>query len=804
MMLISHPEGKGFREKPLEVHLSGVTSLALNKFQQLSLDLKVVQASDFLHILEVTCLLHDIGKASSYFQRYLRGGIKSPHSNHSLISAIIAWQNLQGHQTACRYASLAFKVIQRHHGNLSSFYEKYLTELPGITVLADIYDDIVIQTSKHQSFAEFLGSHKLSLNNPGRSGLKDILEEIVFFDPASEFDLKETEAVELFLLMNLLFSLLTDADKHDAARIEPVDNKPLLSLFDLNPNCVIREKTGKSPLDNIRSTFNRSIETHSEIIPDHRLYSITAPTGTGKTYACMFFAQRLYELLGEKRRLIYCLPYTSIIDQNYDEFMKVLLSNGNITRDQANILVIKHHYLSDPFEQKSEEDPDYDYQTYLNELMFAGSWSNLCVVTTFVQLFESLVGARQSMVRKLHNIINSVIVLDEIQSLPAKYFPLMRSMFQILAERFHTYILTCTATHPFIYTSGSYTELCNIADFNHPVLNRVRLRIMRKKMTVEEFCESLCLEDIPNALIVMNTKKAAISCYYALRERYEYTHTVYCLTTLHIPLQRKEILAKIRKELMEQKPVILVSTQLIEAGVDISFSRVYRDLGPIDSIIQVAGRCNRSSELGELGGEMFLYHIVGDRGSLCEHVYDSYLIFKTLECLEQDEYCSLGFPSLVESYYASLQIELQARLLLNAMKELNYDRQVVNTTPIQDFRIIEQDYAFNTLFIIVDVVAQQAMDEIQRTQAVLKDSSGLSEEQLSECKLTLAKAHRMLRPYQLNLTRSELSSYSVKMSFFNKLADNIYYVPLGQIENCYDYHTGFLTTPTGSGSCFST
>ncbi len=804
-MLISHPAGKGSREKPLEVHLSGVTNLALNNFQRLSLDLKVMQPNDFQHILNVTCLLHDIGKASSYFQRHIRGGKKSPHSNHSLISAVIAWQNLQTRLTA-RYAALAFKAIQRHHGNLSSFYETNLTTIPGVSVLTDIYDDIILQAKKHQSLATFLGFHNISLNNPGRSELKDILEQIVYFDPASEYDLKEADAVELFLLMNLLFSLLTDADKHDAARMEPIDNSPLESLFDLNPHHVIREKPEKSPLDDIRTTFNSTIEKHSEITPEQRLYSMTAPTGTGKTFACMFFAQCLYEQLGVKRRLIYCLPYTSIIDQNYDEFMKVLLCNGNITRDQANSIIIKHHHLSDPFEQKRDDDPDYDYQTYLNELMFSGSWSNLCIVTTFVQLFESLVGARQSMVRKLHNIINSVIVLDEIQSLPAKYFPLMRSMFQILAERFHTYILTCTATHPFIYAPGSYIELCRSIDFNHPVLNRVRLQIMRQKMTVDEFCDSLRLEDIPNALVVMNTKKAAISCYYALQERYKHSHIVYCLTTLHIPLQRKKILDHIRKELKKQKPVILVSTQLIEAGVDISFSRVYRDFGPLDSIIQVAGRCNRSSELGEQGGEMFLYHLVGDRDSLCEQVYDPYLISKTSECLGQDEYCSLDFPVLVSSYYASLQFELQARLLLNAMKELNYDRQVVNTIPIQDFRIIEQDYAFNTVFILADDVAQQAMDEIERIQALLKDSSELSEMQISECKLTLAKAHRILRPYQLNLTRSELSNYSVKMSFFHKLtdADNVYYVPLGQIDNCYDDHTGFMKIPTGSGSCLST
>jgi CRISPR-associated endonuclease/helicase Cas3 len=803
MMLISHPEGNGFREKPLEIHLSGVTRLALNDFQRLSLDLKVLSPNVFQHILEVTCLLHDIGKASSYFQKYIRGGRKSLQSNHSLISAIIAWQNLRDHPTAGKYAPLAFKAIQRHHGNLSSFFEMDLGDATHNATLSDIYDDILKQTRNHPAFAEFLDSNGIILAHPGRTGLVSIMEQVVYFDPAVEYDLDTSDAVELFLLMNLLFSLLTDADKHDAARIDPEDKGSLFSLFDLNPRKLIRAIPEKSPLDDIRTSFNSLIETHSEIMPEQRLYSITAPTGTGKTFACMFFARRLYEQLGEKRRLIYCLPYTSIIDQNYDEFMKVLLSNENLSPEQTNSILIKHHHLSDPFEHNQKDDPAYSYQSYLNELMFSGSWSSLCVVSTFVQLFESLIGARQSMVRKLHNIINSVLILDEIQSLPAKYFPLMRAMFQVLAERFHTYILTCTATHPFIYAPGSYIELCKKIDFTHPILNRVRLRIIRHKITVEEFSDSLCLDSVPNALVVMNTKKTAIQCFGILRERYSNTHAVYCLTTLHIPLQRKEVLAQIRRDLKDKKPVILVSTQLIEAGVDISFSRVYRDFGPMDSIIQVAGRCNRSSELGELGGEMFLHHIVGDRGSLSEQVYDPYLLSKTRDCLVQDEYCSLDFPALVESYYASLQIELQAKLLLNAMKELNYDRQVRNTIPIRDFRIIEQEYAFNTVFILYDDPARQALDDILRLQAKLKDAAVLSEDQVSDCKLALARAHRILRPYQLNLTRSELSEYSTDMLFFNPLADNVYYIPFDQVNNCYNDDTGFVTTPTGSGSCLS-
>lgn len=803
MMLISHPEGNGFREKPLEVHLSGVKKLALDDFQRLSLDLKVMDPNDFQHILEVTCLLHDLGKASSYFQRYIRKGRRSPHSNHSLISALIAWQNLRDHPSAGKFAPLAFKAIQRHHGNLSSFFEMDLRDASHIAILSDIYDDIIKQTRVYPDFAQFLCSNGITLSNPGRSGLASMMDELIYFDSSVEYDLDTSDAVELFLLINLLFSFLTDADKHEAARMDQEDNEELFSVFELNPRKLINSIPGKSPLDDIRTSFNSLIESHPDIMPEQRLYSITAPTGTGKTFACMFFAKRLYEQLGKKRRLIYCLPYTSIIDQNYDEFMKVLLGNENLSPEKANRILIKYHHLSDPSGHNKDDDPAYNYQSYLNEMMFSGSWSSICVVSTFVQLFESLIGARQTMVRKLHNIINSVLVLDEIQSLPAKYFPLMQAMFQVLAERFHTYILTCTATHPFIYAPGSYTELCKQSDFTHPLLNRVRLRIIRQQMTVEEFCAGLNLENVPNALVVMNTKKAAIMCFDILRERYSKTHVVYCLTTLHIPMHRQEVLAQIRKELKQNKPVILISTQLIEAGVDISFCRVYRDLGPMDSIIQVAGRCNRSSELGELGGEMFLHHIVDDRGSLCERVYDPYLLSRTRDCLVQDEYCSHDFPALVESYYASLQIDRQAKMLLNAMKELNYDREFRDTIPIRDFRIIEQEYAFNTVFVLYDGHARQAKDDILRLQAVLKDSTVLSEDEVSDCKLALAKANRILRPYQLNLTRSELSEYSTDKQYFDHLYGDVYFIPYEHVDVCYDADTGFITHPLGSGSCLS-
>ncbi|HNQ44163.1 MAG TPA: CRISPR-associated helicase Cas3', partial [Candidatus Cloacimonadota bacterium] len=431
---------------------------------------------------------------------------------------------------------------------------------------------------------------------------------------------------------------------------------------------------------------------------ESKTYAMSAPTGSGKTLACMGFAESLHDALPSRRRVIYCLPYTSIIDQNYLVIEDVLKSYGTDAGNTS--LLLKHHHLVD-FSRPDAND-EYDYHDYMNDNLIADSWNAACVVSTFVQLFHSLIGTRNSLVRKLHNIINSILLLDEVQSLPPKYYPLLRQIFKVLAERFDTYILTCTATQPFIFEPNSYTELSPDRLFDHPVFNRVKLYIHKDTCELDDFIEDLDLTGLANALFVMNTKRSAIDLYSKLQERYGDSYWVLCLTTLHTPACRIKRIEDVRKALKANERIILVSTQLIEAGVDLSFCRVYRDLGPLDSIVQVAGRCNRHGELGVLGGEMHLLNLTKDAKEFSSRVYDKYILSKTKEILYRYEVLeSRDFSRVIPEYYHNLEFTAEAKAILNAIKELNYDQDIRGQMAIDRFRIIEDQYATISIYLLL-------------------------------------------------------------------------------------------------------
>jgi len=517
----------------------------------------------------------------------------------------------------------------------------------------------------------------------------------------------------------------------------------------------------------------------------------------------MEFTNQLQNSLSKKRRVIYCLPYTSIIDQNYLEFERVIKLNSSILQEDEYKYLLKHHHLVDYY-QLTKDDPDYNFNDYLNDTLIAESWEAACVVSTFVQFFHSLIGSRNSMVRKLHNIVNSIILLDEIQSLPAKYYPLIRAVFSVLADRFDTYLLTCTATQPFIYNPDSYIELCAQVDFNKPVFNRVKLTIISEPHTIDSFCNTILnFDDVVSVLFVMNTKRSAINLYKIIFDCYQDSYEVLCLTTLHTPIHRLETISYVRNRLKEGKRIILISTQLVEAGVDLSFSRVYRDMGPLDSIVQVAGRCNRNGELGCLGGEMYLLNLHDDRGEYCQKVYDRYLISKTCECLKPyTSVTSLQFADLISTYYKSIDVGAEGYAVLKAITRLNYDQEVNHQIPIKKFLLIENDYASETVYILTDNLAEDSLQMILSCRERLKDSS-MDTKQISRLQLSMTRAYHTLSAYQLNLSIADCIKYSQDMLFFNKLTDHVYFVQREYWESAYKRETGFILDPSDSGACLS-
>jgi CRISPR-associated endonuclease/helicase Cas3 len=801
-MILSHPEQANHRHKTLYEHLSQVAERSKQVISSLTLQTELIKPEDLSKLAYTIGLLHDIGKASTYFQAKLLGkAVNNALSHHSLVSAFVAFRYVKSHFKSEFCAPIVFKVIQRHHGNLDVFWT--VEDIPYATLCQtfDIYNNISSQIKENTELSSLIS--EVNLSSISKQDLTRVFGEVASFIPV---DSGLDNSIELFLIENLLFSVLIDADKYDAARLNQDEFTEKISLMSYDIKGYLDDKmqnVEKTELNSLRSEFIKEISENQKIVADNQLYSITAPTGIGKTLGCFAFVHKLHGSLQKKRRVVYCLPYTSIIDQNHEVYEHVLKYNMHTWDKDHFKYIIKHHHL-EYYEGLSAKMDDYSMQDYLNDKLIIESWNSACIVSTFVQLFHSIIGNRNSMLKKLHHIINSIIVLDEVQNIDPKYYLLIQKFFKVLSQRFDTYIMLCTATQPLIFEANSYIDIIPKDRFAHPVFNRVKVNININRHTLQEFITSKVIPvSFHNCLIVANTKKSAVHLFEELSEIYKEHFKVYCLTTLHLPEHRNRIIKIINARLKAGKKVILISTQLIEAGVDVSFEVVFRDFATMDSIVQVAGRCNRNGELGLLGGTMHLVNLIDENGKEFSNIYDSYLINQTRKIIaDYTEIQSSDFPSLLENYFKSLDTDAVSKMLLKAIQELNYSERIVGQIPIQDFKLINDDYATNTVYVLYKEDINQALLEfIELKEAIQQLDMG--SDQYGQIRLEIQRIYNKLKQYQLSLSDSELKHYGRGVKHINELDEKTYYIPYEYVQYCYNVRTGFQVTPTESGGCIS-
>ena len=321
---------------------------------------------------------------------------------------------------------------------------------------------------------------------------------------------------------------------------------------------------------------------------DPGLFSLTVPTGGGKTLSSMAFALR-HALCHGKRRIVYVIPYTSILEQTVDVFREALGEGDPWT------VVLEHHSNLDP-----------DRETVRGRLA-AENWDAPIVVTTSVQFFESLFAARTSRARKLHNLVDSVVVLDEVQLINADFLHPILDVLQFLVDEFGVTVLLMTATRPSWSATDAggkklrgVREIVPDPDSLHESLRRVRVRIPRRLDEPEgwdEVAERMLAE--PSALCVVNRREDARELF--LRVRKEDATAVH-LSALMCGAHRSDVIRDVKERLGRGEDVRVVSTQLVEAGVDLDFPVVFRALAGLDSVAQAAGRCNREgrSDRGEV------------------------------------------------------------------------------------------------------------------------------------------------------------------------------------------------------------
>ena len=301
------------------------------------------------------------------------------------------------------------------------------------------------------------------------------------------------------------------------------------------------------------------------------LFRLTVPTGGGKTVASLAFALR-HAKEHDMDRVIYVIPYTSIIEQNAEVFRNIL-GEKNVLEDHCNV--------------------DYEATEELKPMQLATeNWDKPVIVTTNVQFFESLFSNKSSKCRKLHSMANSVIIFDEAQMLPNDYMkPCLAAMEQLI-RHYRSTVVLCTATQPslqgILSEDMAGVELCPRMEDQFSFFKRVSLKNL-DKISEEELIHRLEKEN--QALCILNTKKRTQKIYQEMKGE-----GVYHLSTAMYPLHRKRVLKEIRERLNTSEKCIVIATSLVEAGVELDFKTVYRQLSGVDSIIQAAGRCNREGK----------------------------------------------------------------------------------------------------------------------------------------------------------------------------------------------------------------
>lgn len=753
----------------LENHLIGVAELS-----DLFLSEKPLEIREKLkNLCRIIALAHDIGKATRYFQDYLNADgnekerlKKVKETWHSLFSSVCAYHLTKELSLSDElYPVFAFLVIRRHHGNLRDVRDDVLFDVEDAGLLHKQLENI--DDGKFSIICSKLYDADLPLLLN-----KQIISQWIDSFPKESRQIKKllkdmNSNFSNYITLNLLYSILLDADKSEVvvkdkvvfSRKESnsadwVDSYKKKTVFPESPINILREKAYQEAL-------NHSIDLNKKI------YSLNLPTGLGKTLTSLSFALKLKEAIKSKRetkpRIVYALPYLSIIDQNSEVFEKVIKAN-NIEPD-TNIL-LKHHHFSEVFYKKEDNEFESDEAKILIE-----GWNSEIIVTTFVQLFHTLISNKNRSVRKFHRLANSIIILDEIQSIPIKYWLLLRNILITLSDILNAYIIFVTATEPLIFERGETVELLN-KDYYFNELDRVCMKpLLNSPMTINNLIEYFDLNNGKTYLFILNTITSARDFYNLMLGKGS------LITYLSTHVTPKERLQRI-KEIKEKKYKIVVTTQLVEAGVDIDFDVVVRDIAPLDSINQAAGRCNRN---GSNKGEVYIVILKDDKDKkLASYVYNDGILLGITEKIlsTRDEIKEGDFLELIDKYYQETKEKKSqdaSRNLLEAITKLRYDSED-KVISISDFKLIDENYPKIDVFIELDEKAEKIWQKYMN----LKNIDDL-----------------FLRKKAFESIKADFYQYviSIPMNTQNKpqMIGEIGYVKRSILNDYYDSETGFIT-----------
>lgn len=608
-------------------------------------------------------LFHDLGKAHPAFQKFLIASFEGHQSDkcpHAIWGAAWLYAVLRK-QRAVSWREFALP-IQAHHAGLRG-----LDEAEG---------KLSAHFNEHRSSQIWREITSLGAT---------LAQSLPRLSPQNDLCRRE-------MLTRMLFSSLVDADRLDteshfspanaAVRGNWTQLSALWPIFRTNHLRLMWNGRGTA-MSRIRASVYFDAKRSAGAEPG--IFRLTVPTGGGKTRAAIAFALKhvISNPTHRFRRIIVALPYTSIVEQTSTEYRSIF--------GEPNVL--EHH---SQFVENGDAENDVEA---LKRTLASENWDYPVVVTTTVQLFESLFSNRTSQCRKLHRIAKSILVLDEVQTLPPELLRPTLDALTTLAEDYGVTVVLCTATQPTFemtpylpeWKSRTPVEIVPHHARLFAALDRVTYR--RSEPVTDETLAGVLAGEV-QVLAIFNTRKDALRVYERLLS--QEVSGLYHLSTLLCGDHRRAVLREVRERLRNRKAVRLISTQVVEAGVDFDFPCVYRAFGPLDRVVQAAGRCNREFTLGRKGGRVVIFELIG--GSQPKGPYASGTIIASQLLAEGGAEDRLSGTEIFQEYFRRLfrDVNTDKRNIQRLRREMDYSEVAKRywlIGPTEQFVIASKDYA---------------------------------------------------------------------------------------------------------------
>ncbi len=795
--------GTTYGSKELHVHINGVKDKALfHLAKNLSLGYCYEELKE---VMEIVVDFHDLGKYTSYFQNYLlnQKPVDFLLKRHAQVGGFVAYNFFEEKEE--KRGLLALYLIFLHHSPLIDVLE----------ISSKLGDDLerIINNQTENLMLNFSAIEK--------DFDIDKLQDLVFYTEEKKLRKgfkywgKKHASIQDYFLINYLFSLLIEGDKLDASDTLPYKLKSIKpSAVDVRFGKPTIQDKNLNDLDNnelrnyCRAVVVSNLE-HKGIL-EHYIFTLTAPTGIGKTMTALDFSLKLKykikENSGVEARIIYALPFINIIEQALNEYLETLKGQD--------VNVLGHYQYADVFGKNDQkENVDGAEQGYDQKLMAMDTWQADVVITSFVQFFETLIGNRNKLLKKFNHFANAIIILDEVQTLRLDQMPLLGAALFYLSKFLKSRIILMTATRPKIFELAqqeilkgmgeniapkelltNYDEVFQLFQRTsiHPLLNDLK---EEKENRTQEFVSSLFdnkWSTDKSCLLVCNTVKRSIEVFDSIQsylEENDFENPIYYLSTNIIPAHRLERIQDIKGDIQAHKSPILIATQVVEAGVDLDFDMGFRDIGPIDSIIQVAGRINRNNNPDKKHAPLY---IVDFDAKATTMVYGRLTYIQAKKSLEQQHYFrEKEYLKLINEYFDEISEKssfADARAYFNSMQTLKYDADDKKLLPVSAFRIIEESDRYASVFIEIDDFSSEILEKYLR-----KITSEISKEEYNKDWKLKFQQHIISVPKFL----------CEGLETINEYEESILLVPQNEIGLRYNTETGYNRDYSGGNTVYT-